>query len=608
LVSGARSGFVALLAIAGVAVAFAPAVRAQDVQVAVDPGPHYVGDAISIRLTARGFEEQPAPQAAAPAPPSGSLEFAGVSPSVSQSTTIINGQITRKRDVTHVFQLRFVAARPGRVVVGPFRVTQGATQIESPSVQLAVENVPSSDNVGVELELPKGPVYVGERIPVRVEFTLEKGLQQNVLSYELRAPLFDRQQQFRVLESDGAGDTKVVLQTEAGAVELMGTTRSIRRDGRIFVVVSLERTLVPLSAGSHELPAATLSVQEGVRWRRDFFGGRRATQVRRWRAEDRVRTLEVKSIPASGRPASFAGAIGSGFTLDVAADRTVVQVGDPIRLTFSLRGDGLETARLPVLDARGLLPAGAFRVPTGDLTGEIVGDAKRFQAVVRVLEERVEEIPALAYSWFDPDSQKYQTTHSRPIALAVRSAEIIGAADVQGDGKLGSTAEQKMDPTASGGEGAATVRARSFALTGADLAIERNPAKLLATGRQAWSGPWVVGSLYGSALLLIPLAVWQRRRLDVDPALARRRTVVAAEMHRVEQAGGSAAAEVLATLSSALRQMLAQVPEAASPELDAFLGECDARSYAPEGKTQTIDAAFLERAVRLARDVAEQVG
>jgi hypothetical protein len=420
--------------------------------------------------------------------------------------------------------------------------------------------------------------------------------------------LFDRQQQFRVLEPDGAGDTKVVLQTEAGAQELLGTTRSIRRDGRVFVVVSLERTVVPLIAGSHALPAATLSVQEGVRWRRDFFGGRRATHVRRWRAEDRVRTLEVRSIPAADRPASFAGAIGSGFTLDVAADRTVVQVGDPIRLTFSLRGDGLETARLPVLDAPGLLPGRSFRVPTGDLTGEIVGDAKRFQAVVRVLEERVEEIPALAYSWFDPSSGKYQTTHSRPIALAVRSAEVIGAADVQGDTGLGSAAQQEMDTAAASEQGPARVRARSFALTGADLAIERNPAKLLATRGQAWSGPWVVGSLYGSALLLIPLAVWQRRRLDVDPALAERRTVVAAELRRVEQAGGSPAAEVLATLSSALRQMLAQVPAAASAELDAFLGECDARSYAPEGQLQTIDGAFLERAVRLARDVAEQVG
>ena len=500
--SASRGGFVAALAIAGLEIAFAPAVRAQDVQVAVDPGPHYVGDAISIRLTVRGLEEQPTPQASAPDPTNGSLEFAGVSPSVSQSITIINGRMGRTREVSHVFQFRFVASRPGRVEVGPFQVTQGSTRVGSPSVRLAVQDIPSSDSVAVEVKLPKGPFYVGERIPVRVEFALEKSLQQNVLSYDLRAPLFDRQQQFRVLEAGEPGDTKVVLQTAAGALELSGTTRSIGRGGRTFVVVSLERTIVPLSAGSHELPAATLSVQEGVRWRRDFFGGRRATQLRRWRAQDRARTLDVKSIPGGGRPASFAGAIGSGFTLDVAADRTVVQVGDPISLTFTLRGDGLETARLPPLDAPGLLPGRAFRVPAGDLTGEIVGDAKRFRAVVRVLEERVDEIPALAYSWFEPSSQKYQTTHSRPIALAVRSAEVIGAADVQGDPAPGSSALPDRDPTAPTAEGEVGVRARSFALTGADLAIERNPEKLLATGRPAWAAAWVVASLYGSALVV----------------------------------------------------------------------------------------------------------
>ena len=59
-------------------------------------------------------------------------------------------------------------------------------------------------------------------------------------------------------------------------------------------------------------------------------------------------------------------------------------------------------------------------------------------------------------------------------------------------------------------------------------------------------------------------------------------------------------------LSQALRQMLSQVPEAASLELDAFLGDCDARSYAPESQQQAVDAAFLERAIQLARGIAER--
>ena len=86
---------------------------------------------------------------------------------------------------------------------------------------------------------------------------------------------------------------------------------------------------------------------------------------------------------------------------------------------------------MPSLNAEGLLPPAHFRVPAGDPTGEIERDAKRFTAVVRVLDERVEEIPGLAYSWFDPKTQTYETTRSRPIALSVRSAQVVGAGDVE---------------------------------------------------------------------------------------------------------------------------------------------------------------------------------
>ena len=193
-------------------------------------------------------------------------------------------------------------------------------------------------------------------------------------------------------------------------------------------MVSLPLTLVPLAAGTHALPPAGLLAEEGTQWRRDFFGGRRATRARKWRALDRERTLAIEALPLEQAPPSFAGAVGSGFNLEVSADRSVVQVGEPITLSLVLRGEGnLETAALPPLDAEGLLPAAAFRVPEDELAGALEGGAKRFSAVVRVLDEHVREIPALAYSWFDPATGGFETTHSRPIALSVGRAEVIGA-------------------------------------------------------------------------------------------------------------------------------------------------------------------------------------
>jgi hypothetical protein len=595
------------------ALGLAPAGRAhaQAAQATTDVGPHYAGEPISIRVTAVGFEEDPAPRIDVPAPPQGNIELVGVSPSVTQSITIVNGRMGRTRDVTHVFQFRYVAERPGNVLLGPFRIAQGAREAVIPAVRLAVEAIPASDGVRVEVELPEGEVFVGERVPVTISFTLERSLQQGVLDYHLRVPLFDLPA-FRFLDEErsapgrpsaGSNETNVVIETAKGRLELPGRSREFEEGGRRFVTIRVSRTLVPLVAGRHALPPTTLSVEEGVRFRRDFFGGRRATEVRRWRAEAPGRLLAVGSIPGQEQPSSFGGGIGRGFTLEVAADRTVVQVGDPITLTLVLHGEGLETAALPPLDAEGLLPPDLFRAPQDSPAGELRDDAKRFTAVVRVLRDDVGEIPALAYSWFDPDSRKYETTHSRPIALSVRPAEVIGAREVEvataaeADG-AGTRAEAAR---AANTEDAAPSRALS--LTGADLAIERDPERVLG-GAAVFGGRWLPPTLYGASCVVVGLALLDRRRRDADPRVGRRRRVLAEELARVRSAGALPPDAGATAIAGALRRMLQEVPSAASAEIEAVLGECDARRYAPAGQQQPLSPELLARATRLAEGIA----
>lgn len=583
----------------------ADAAYGQAAQVTTGVGPHYAGEEISIRVTAVGFEEDPPPIVEVPAPAGGRLEFVGVSPSVSQSITIVNGRMSRTREVTHVFQFRFVADGQGNVKLGPFRISQGQREASIPVVRLKIHDTPSNDDVRVALTLPPGDRFVGERVPVTISFTLERSLQQNLLGYTLRVPLFDEQSMFRFLDDeDATGDTKVVIDTGTRQLELPGTSREHTENQKRYTTVSVTRTLVPLAPGSHRIPGVSLSVEEGVRFRRDFFGGRRATQVRRWRADDPGQVLEVAAIPGRQQPPSFGGGIGRGFTLEVTADRTVVQVGDPITLTFVLHGQGLETASLPALDAEGLLPADRFRVPSATPTGELQGDAKRFTAVVRVLAEEVAEIPALAYSWFDPDAKRYETTHSRPIALSVRSAEVIGAGDVQvGEETLvvaRSLADESPEPLGS----SASLRPRSLALTGADLAIERDFALVLGSGA-SWSGRWLAPSLYAGSLFALGLAVLDRRRRQVDPERARRKRVLAQELDRIRGAGALPAAAGAAQIAQAIRRMLQEVPEASKPELDLILGQCDARSYAPAGAEPDASGELVGRALELAEAILE---
>ena len=578
---------------------------AQTVSVQSTPAPHYAGEPIEIHVVVEGFDEDPAPSVVVASPPRGRLIASGVHPSVSTSISIVNGQMRRTKEVKFTFVYQLHVEEPGSIEIGPFAVTQGNTSITSRSLRLDLAALPSSDQMAVELEFPNTPVYVGERVPITLRFQLTGRLRENLHQYALRVPFFALTETFQFLEPpDVAGTTQVEIQTPNGPLSLMGSARDEKRNGETYLTVEVRRIVVPLRSGSLDIPPATLDVEEGVRFRRDLFGGRTPTQIRKWRSTDRARRLSVKQIPADRTPESFAGAVGSGFSLTVSADRTVVKVGEPIALHFELRGDGnLETAALPRLDAEGLLPPTSFRVADGEISGHLDDGAKRFTAMVRVLEPSVHEIPALEYSWFDPTTEQFQSTKSRPIALSVGDAQVIGAADVQ-------SGEHAPESQASGLE-ERTARAASksgpLVLTGADLAIERDADLLLRRASTRTRNTWMIAGLYAGSALLLVLTQLDRRRRNVDPAVVARRRRVAGELRRMREASNLPASEAAAEIARALRALLAETPDVRRPEIDALIGECDARSYAPAaGRDRSpIDSAFHQRALELAQGMTE---
>jgi hypothetical protein len=472
---------------------------AQQVELRTGRGPHYVGVPVEIQLIAEGFAEDPVPEPEVGPLATGRLEFMGVSPNVSSQVTIINGRVSQSKQVQFVYRYRFWAERAGTVELGPFRIAQTGTVRSTRKVRLALSEVPLSDRLRLELRVPEHPLYLGARVPVRLQWWLDLDLRKNLHSYTLRAPLFDLSGPFQFIDAEGdRGQTEVKIETSGGTLELRGRADERAAGGRRYLVVSVTRTLVPLEVGKFEIAPATIIVNEGTRWQRDFFGGRRATRVRKLRAADRPRRLEVRPLPLVGRSASFAGAIGKGFSLDVAADRTVVKVGDPITLTLKLRGEGnLESAGLPPLSAEGGLSPIQFRLPDGDATGLLENGEKSFVRVVRVLDPAVREIPAIAYTWFDLETGTYQTTRSRPIALAVHGAEVVRAEDVVSTA-IGEqeAAEEPLAGVTPSEAVAPEATASPVRVSGADLAIERDPATLLRDDGGSFGSPWLWGALY----------------------------------------------------------------------------------------------------------------
>ena len=102
----------------------------------------------------------------------------------------------------------------------------------------------------------------------------------------------------------------------------------------------------------------------------------RRPETRLFQAVGSGRELVIQPLPLKGRPESFAGAVGSSFSLEVRADRTVVEVGEPVQLELMVRGQGeLAGLQLPTLDQAGLDPD-LFVMPATAPIGEDIEEGK----------------------------------------------------------------------------------------------------------------------------------------------------------------------------------------------------------------------------------------
>ncbi len=586
-----------VLLLAFLAVSASAPIRAQEIQLQVPGGFLHAGLPIGISITVSGFEEAPAPEVGFPAPTGGRLVQTRHVPKVSSSVTIVNGRISQTRKVHHVFVFSFSADEPGGYTVGPFTVKQGTRSVRSESVDLILTEVPLSEHVRIRLLLPERPVYPGERVPIGIEWSIARSLRDNLNNYSIFSTLFDRGDLFQFIDEPYTSrDSTLQIETPSGRVELKAsaTKRNIRSNQ--FLVYRAERTLIPLKPGEYELEPARVVVDEVTRWARRGLGGRRPIRSRKLRAEDERRKIVVRPVPLAGRPASFAGAVGRGFSIEARADRSVVQAGDPISMTIELRGEGnLESARLPNLIGDGGLPAEQFRLPSSDIAGRLEDGVKRFRVQLRAMDPRLREIPAISYSYFDPEEERFETVNSRPIALSVGDAPLVGADDVVGG-------VEESPETIARLPKAERPRVR---LTAADLAIVTDAQRLLREPGSGWLPSGAVPLFYLLPSALLGLAIVGRRRRDVDPREAERQRALREGRRAIVDAAAQPRVEAVAAIVAALRSMR-RVAARAPEGLSLFEAECESIVYAPGAASGagSIDGEFHRRALELADQLA----
>ncbi len=194
-------------------------------------------------------------------------------------------------------------------------------------------------------------------------------------------------------------------------------------DGKPYRYVVLKRVvLYPQKSGELEIEPLSLEVTVEVPTsRRDFFGQRMYTSTNKTVSAGR-RTLDVKALPTLGKPENFGGAVGDfGFT--VTTSKNNLKASESFQAKVEVSGKGnLKLFQLPEPSLPGSLevyePEFEESVRT-TLTGA-QGKVSNNYTIVPSFKGKY-PIPPIAFSYFNPQTGKYNTITSDEIIISVLS-------------------------------------------------------------------------------------------------------------------------------------------------------------------------------------------
>jgi len=343
-------------------------------------------------------------------------------PSVSTQTSIVNNVVAVFRGFTYSFS----PTETGKFVLGPATLEYKGKVYTSNSVEIeVVKRTPFEGNVDpdaergkridinkrifVELATDKKEAYIYEQIVQSFKLFFQRGLPIDDLDY-------------------------VAASTKSFLAEKLGEERRYEevRDGILYNVIELRTALFPLVSGNIEIPPAKFNCNIIIRQQGysnsifDEFTGRGGQKYPVERSTNPIK-LKIKPLPELDKPDNFAGTVGR-FTMDVLAKPTEVKVGDPITLTINIRGEGnIQTIGEPVLalgDEKDFKIYPAETDTTITDRGDGIRGEKLFSKVVEPQHEDIDIIPAISFSYFDPELERYMTITHNPIPIVVEHSEV----------------------------------------------------------------------------------------------------------------------------------------------------------------------------------------
>lgn len=132
--------------------------------------------------------------------------------------------------------------------------------------------------------------------------------------------------------------------------------------------------------------------------------------------------IQVRPLPEDA-PANFRGAVGQ-FEINARFGETEGQIDSPIHLIVEINGtghiQGLSDPQIPELEQWYLAGVGMSQVTTDiPLSKERVKGTRRFEWLIVPTQPGQQFFPAIRYSYFDPETESYQSIRTDPIPINI---------------------------------------------------------------------------------------------------------------------------------------------------------------------------------------------
>jgi hypothetical protein len=525
----------------------------------------YVGEPVTLSLSFEGGEPRTPPSVP------GVANLRIVSTGRQSSIQIIGGETTASLS----YNYQITPTQPGDYTIPALRVQVGGQTLTSQPLKLKVLKADATAGGAggdalanfafLKLIVPKTEVYVGEVIPVEIRLYVYDA--ENLQNPQLNAEGFT------------LGNMPP------------GAQSRVQVGNAIYHLVSWKLSATAAKAGNLQLGPAecplVLKVPVTNRRQRDPWGffdddpfgffGNRVQRVPKTLVSE-THAMRVLPVPKTNAPPSFTGAVGK-YSLSMNVAPTNVALGDPITIKTVISGRGsLDNLSLPALALRDFkVYPPTSKIDTTDALG--LEGSKTFEQVVVPQTTELKEVPALAFSFFDPEQKSFTTLSQPATPLVVRPA--------------------------SGSAQAPTVLAVPAARPGSPppptdiVHIKTRPGRLVALSGPLLLQPWFVALQGVPVLAFFTAFVWRKRQdtLANNPRLRRRRQVaqtVKAGLRELERlATARRNEEFFATVFRLLQEQLGErLDLPASAITEAVLEERLRPAGAPAETLSAVDQLF----------------